>query len=58
MIALEPLLPDDRRVPELHTCYTDTGDKTVLQDSIYAEENMLFFLLHAKIKNGRSPSGR
>lgn len=50
MIALEPLLPDDRRVPELHTCYTDTGDKTVLQDSIYAEENMLFFLLHEKIK--------
>lgn len=49
MIALESLLPDDHRVPELHICYTDTGDKTILQGSIYAEENMLFFLLHQKI---------
>lgn len=34
VIALESLLPDDRRVPEPHTSYTDTGGKTVSQDNI------------------------
>lgn len=58
MIALVSLLPDDHRVPEPHTSYTDTGGKIILQDSIYSEENMFFFLLHSKRKKGKSPVGK